>query len=313
MDFAEHVEKSLHGLLDLYGGNDPSHPATTATMLGESVDIAPAGQSLASRSYTQTLSDHTATVEKQVTHDDFVNRVVAGAANESLLGRKAVDDHLSVFRSRLQALSAIPHPGLRTFALMDTAQSLLSNATRQVNQDVEAVRQRAASIIAPVSPLRQVRSVRAVRKRSAGGRPVHSKAAAAGRRRVSRDGTLGSKAVEVANNWVGTPYVWGGGGPGGPTAGGFDCSGLTQYAIAQASHGQVILPRTTYEQINEGVPVHPRDVRPGDLVFPGPFSGRGPEHVQLAAGGGMVIEAPYTGSHVKWSEMPQNAIVRRVL
>lgn len=128
------------------------------------------------------------------------------------------------------------------------------------------------------------------------------------------DGTAGSKAVSAASAWLGTPYIWGGGGAGGPSGGGFDCSGLTQYAIAQASGGAVVLPRTTYEQIYSGFQVSAQDVRPGDLVFPASsFSARGPEHVQLAAGNGMVIEAPYSGSTVKWSRMSGNAVVVRVL
>ncbi|WP_290049038.1 C40 family peptidase [Nocardia nova] len=120
--------------------------------------------------------------------------------------------------------------------------------------------------------------------------------------------------MSAASVYLGLPYVWGGGGAGGPSGGGFDCSGLTQYAIAEATDGKVVLPRTTYEQIYSGVRIPPQDVRPGDLVFPaGSFSSRGPEHVQLAAGNGMVIEAPYSGSTVKWSRMPSEAVVVRVM
>ncbi len=133
-------------------------------------------------------------------------------------------------------------------------------------------------------------------------------------RPISSDGTAGGQAVSAASAWLGTPYVWGGGGAGGPSGGGFDCSGLTQYAVAQATDGRVVLPRTTYEQIYSGVRIPVEDVRPGDLVFPASsFSSRGPEHVQLAAGNGMVIEAPYTGSTVKWSRMSPNAVIIRVM
>ena len=101
---------------------------------------------------------------------------------------------------------------------------------------------------------------------------------------------------------------------GGPWGGGFDCAGLTKSAVAQATDGNVVLPRTTYEQIYSGVRISPQDVRPGDLVFPADsFSARGPEHVQLAAGNGMVIEAPYTGATVSWSRMPSEAVVVRVM
>src|SRR5690606_22206034 len=42
------------------------------------------------------------------------------------------------------------------------------------------------------------------------------------------------RAAQAADGALGLPYIWGGGGAGGPSGGGFDCSGLTQYAIAQA-------------------------------------------------------------------------------
>ncbi|MEC3920209.1 C40 family peptidase [Nocardia sp. CDC160] len=128
------------------------------------------------------------------------------------------------------------------------------------------------------------------------------------------NGTAGGQAVRAASSWLGSPYVWGGGGVHGPSGGGFDCSGLTQYAVARATDGRVVLPRTTYDQIHSGVRVPMQDVRPGDLVFPaGSFSARGPEHVQLAAGHGMVIEAPHSGASVRWTPMPSKAVVVRVL
>jgi cell wall-associated NlpC family hydrolase len=123
--------------------------------------------------------------------------------------------------------------------------------------------------------------------------------------------------VDQARRALGLPYVWGGGGARGPSGGGFDCSGLTQFAVAQASGGQVILPRTTYDQINCGQAVAPAQVRPGDLVFSN-FSRRGPEHVQIfagvtAAGVPMVIEAQQRGVPVKFSELSGPAVFRRVI
>jgi cell wall-associated NlpC family hydrolase len=123
--------------------------------------------------------------------------------------------------------------------------------------------------------------------------------------------------VDQARRALGLPYVWGGGGARGPSGGGFDCSGLTQFAVAQASGGQVILPRTTYDQINCGQAVAPAQARPGDLVFSN-FSRRGPEHVQIfagvtAAGVPMVIEAQQRGVPVKFSELSGPAVFRRVI
>jgi cell wall-associated NlpC family hydrolase len=120
-------------------------------------------------------------------------------------------------------------------------------------------------------------------------------------------------AVMAARNAVGLPYVYGGGGALGPSNGGFDCSGLTQYAIARGSGGQIILPRTTYDQINCGVPVALGELAPGDLIFSN-FSAPGvPEHVQLYIGGGQVIEAPQPGEPVQIGSVPSGAQARRVL
>jgi peptidoglycan DL-endopeptidase CwlO len=64
-------------------------------------------------------------------------------------------------------------------------------------------------------------------------------------------------AVRWAERQEGTPYVWGGTGPGG-----FDCSGLVMEAYASAG---VTIPRTSQEQWAQG-PQVPAPAR-GDLVF----------------------------------------------
>lgn len=112
----------------------------------------------------------------------------------------------------------------------------------------------------------------------------------------SANGRAGA-AVRAALSRLGRPYVWGATGPNQ-----FDCSGLVQWAYAQAG---VHLDRTTYQQINDGIPVPRSQVRPGDLVFP--HAG----HVQLAIGNNMVVEAPYSGASVRISRMGANVAIRR--
>jgi cell wall-associated NlpC family hydrolase len=109
--------------------------------------------------------------------------------------------------------------------------------------------------------------------------------------------TRATGAVRAALSRLGRPYVWGATGPDR-----FDCSGLVQWAYAQAG---VRLHRTTYEQIHAGVPVARSEVRPGDLVFP--HTG----HVQLAIGNGMVVEAPQPGATVQVSRMGHAVAIRR--
>jgi cell wall-associated NlpC family hydrolase len=96
--------------------------------------------------------------------------------------------------------------------------------------------------------------------------------------------------IDYAMSQLGTPYVWGGGAPGG-----FDCSGLVMWAYAQVG---VSLPHSSYAMWNDGVAV-PRDqLQPGDIVF---FDGLG--HVGLYIGGDQFIEAPHTGDVVKISSL----------
>jgi cell wall-associated NlpC family hydrolase len=106
-------------------------------------------------------------------------------------------------------------------------------------------------------------------------------------------------AVRAALSRLGRPYVWGATGPDR-----FDCSGLVQWSYARAG---IHLGRTTYQQINEGVPVPRSHVRPGDLVFP--HAG----HVQLAIVDNLVVEAPYSGASVRISPLGNNVTIRRPL
>jgi cell wall-associated NlpC family hydrolase len=96
--------------------------------------------------------------------------------------------------------------------------------------------------------------------------------------------------VGVALQYLGTPYVWGGASPGG-----FDCSGLVQYAYNQVG---VSLPHNAAAQFGYGTPVAESDLQPGDLVF---FDGLG--HVGIYIGGGQFVHAPHTGDVVKISNL----------
>lgn len=119
----------------------------------------------------------------------------------------------------------------------------------------------------------------------------------------------GQRIAEIALKRLRTPYVWGGGNINGPTGGGFDCSGLAQYAVYQATG--IELPRVTTQQIHMGINVPPSQAQPGDLVF-SEFQGGAPGHVQIALGGGRVVHAPQTGDVVRVANMPANCVVKRI-
>lgn len=110
----------------------------------------------------------------------------------------------------------------------------------------------------------------------------------------------GNAIVDYAYQFLGCPYVYGASGPST-----FDCSGFVQYVFKNAAG--VSLPRTTFDQINVGVPVSYNDLQPGDLVFP--HTG----HVGIYVGGGQMIHAPSTGDVVKVSSVYKFYTARRVL
>jgi cell wall-associated NlpC family hydrolase len=116
---------------------------------------------------------------------------------------------------------------------------------------------------------------------------------------------FGQAVIDHASRWIGTPYVWGGGDVHGPTSGGFDCSGLTLYAIYHASGGQIRLPHYTQAQQDHPTaqPVPFADRAPGDLIF---FTAPGEtdsHHVGIyygreETGRDLLLHAPQTGQTV---------------
>ncbi|MEU7530897.1 NlpC/P60 family protein [Saccharothrix sp. NPDC042600] len=115
--------------------------------------------------------------------------------------------------------------------------------------------------------------------------------------------------VARAMSQLGVRYSWGGGNYNGPTVGvrdwgvgdsygdyytvGFDCSGLMMYAFAGVG---VYLQHYSGYQYNSGRKVPLAQMRRGDMLFWGPGGGT---HVALYLGGGMMVEAPYSGSSVR--------------
>lgn len=97
----------------------------------------------------------------------------------------------------------------------------------------------------------------------------------------------GSSVVDVAYQYLGVPYVWGGESPSG-----FDCSGLVTYVFRQLG---VSLPHYAAAQFGYGQPVSRGDLEPGDVVF----FGSSLHHVGIYVGDGNMIHAPYTGAVVR--------------
>jgi cell wall-associated NlpC family hydrolase len=98
-------------------------------------------------------------------------------------------------------------------------------------------------------------------------------------------------AVHYAYAQLGSPYLWGGDGPGG-----FDCSGLVQAAYASAG---IQLPRTAQAQYDAGPRVPASEpLQPGDLVFFGTDTAH-VDHVGILINDTQMVDAPHTGALVR--------------
>ena len=108
---------------------------------------------------------------------------------------------------------------------------------------------------------------------------------------VSRTALL---AIEAAQTQMGKPYMYGAAGPDS-----WDCSGLTQWAFAQAG---VLIPRTAADQY-AAIPtkVALGQIEPGDLLFwaTDTTDPTTIHHVAIYVGNGLMLDAPHTGTNVQ--------------
>lgn len=108
--------------------------------------------------------------------------------------------------------------------------------------------------------------------------------------------TQGKKAVALAKQYLGTPYLYGGANP----KTGFDCSGLLQYVW---SRNGVQIPHNAAAQYEVAKKIPESKLQPGDAVFFSNTDGPGVTHVGMFIGNGQFIQAPHTGDHVKISNL----------
>jgi len=121
----------------------------------------------------------------------------------------------------------------------------------------------------------------------------------------------GLAAVHGAMQYLGVPYVWGGSGPDG-----FDCSGLTMVAWAQAG---VQLVHSAADQYADIPHVSLTDLEPGDLLFYD-LDGTGIDHVVMYVGPYLdgqptpygvdtIIQAAHTGTVVSFDPFWSSGLV----
>ncbi|WML27393.1 bifunctional lytic transglycosylase/C40 family peptidase [Neobacillus sp. OS1-33] len=109
---------------------------------------------------------------------------------------------------------------------------------------------------------------------------------------VVGDGTQSFNVEEVHHimkEFLGRPYVWGGRTP---AAGGFDCSGLLEYAFAQIG---IDMSGTAQTQYNKTKPIPEDQKKPGDLVFFSTYKS-GASHVGMYVGNDQFINSNSSGT-----------------
>jgi cell wall-associated NlpC family hydrolase len=95
------------------------------------------------------------------------------------------------------------------------------------------------------------------------------------------------QVIDYLKQALGTPYVWGGQGPGG-----FDCSGLIYWAMKSA--GLKPPPRLSQQQLQVGGKEDWSQLQAGDFI-----GYNGGAHIAVYLGNNQLIEAPHTGLNVR--------------
>ena len=107
--------------------------------------------------------------------------------------------------------------------------------------------------------------------------------------------SAGQKIADLALQFLGYSYVWGGASPSG-----FDCSGLVKYVYQACGYS---IGRTCTPQYNGGKPVDKSELQIGDLVFFANTYTYGISHVGIYLGDGTFIHAANSNDGVKITKL----------
>jgi len=224
---------------------------------------------------------------------------------DALARLRAVRSVVSADRHHLDAatgtLEDAAHLEQQLRELAETRTRLQRDAARQADQ-VRALLTRQQAVLAGANA-RVIQLVAAQQATAARAAAEQFAARLAAARAAAIDPTLlgGSEppnamaaaAIAAATTRLGAAYVWGATGPGT-----FDCSGLVQWAYAQAG---LALPRVAADQWDAGPHPGLAELAPGDLLFwaTDPSDPTTIHHVAIYIGNGTMIAAPHTGDVVK--------------
>lgn len=112
---------------------------------------------------------------------------------------------------------------------------------------------------------------------------------------ASTGSATGAQILAKAQQYLGTPYVYGGASPAG-----FDCSGFVYYVLKCFGYSPY---RTPADQYRMGTYVSKDNLQPGDIVFFAGTYASGISHVGIYAGNGQFIHSPNSRSTVSYSDL----------
>jgi cell wall-associated NlpC family hydrolase len=107
-----------------------------------------------------------------------------------------------------------------------------------------------------------------------------------------------ARALDVADNYLGTRYTWGGNTP----ESGFDCSGFVRFVFAQEG---IDLPRVSKDQarVGEPLPLEVAAFQPGDLLAFASRRGGEVDHIAIYVGNTRIIHASARGHAVRFDDL----------
>jgi cell wall-associated NlpC family hydrolase len=246
-----------------------------------------------------------------------LGQVLAQYGTDTLAENQANDVVARVFRTQARDLLVAEQADLR--AASDLKLAVQAAVARQVAYVQTAKTERnkltgaLASAQAHAAALKAARqaafaaqaatqTARAARAAAAAGSPAGSTQVPSWARGSGASATQGDVAANWALSQLGKPYQWGAAGPVS-----YDCSGLTMEAWARA--GVQLLHYTGY-QWEEGPHVPLSELQRGDLLF---YATNNSDpatihHVGIYIGGGMMVDAPFTGAFVRIDSIYQPGI-----